>query len=294
MALTAAEQKRLNRLNKKAANGTITDAELKTRNTLRRKKIGSDKPLSTRRVTVSTGPLYIGVEAGSDLEQRGLPLRRGADPAATTGPASFGYTSRVKPRYKVGYLNSKEFAAELGDMDKDVIESYQGAFYDLGLLKKFTPGKMDKATRQLFKDLITTANQEGKRWQDVFMETLETGTVGYVDDGPSQERAPFVAELDDPISLREAFQRVAADIYGGDLPDSEVNAMVDAYRSIQMERQKAYYDTQEVGGTADVEPDPGAFAAERIKAAHPDQAARVKFQDTLGTIMSTFSNSAPV
>lgn len=294
MALSAAEQKQLNRLNRLARSGSLTDAQIRTRTRLRQKKLATDKGVSAGRTYEPGKPIYIGVEAGSDLEQKGLPGAGANQPGATMG-AKYGgptrsYYGSVKPRYRVGYLNSKEFSRELGGMDSDVITKYQEAFYDLGLLTKFTPGKMDGPTRAIFKDMVTTANQSGKRWQDVFMKTLETGTVGYDTPGDSgPERAPFQAILDDPVTLREAFQSTAQKLYGGDLPDAEVNAMVDAFRAQQLAKQKAKYDTDETGGQIDNEVSPDDFISSEIKAKHPDQVAKVEFN---GTLSSLFAETA--
>lgn len=237
------------------------------------------------------GAVYIGVDAGSDLEQYGYQ----SNPNYHVNPAlkpAMGWVAKALPRkplYKVGYLNSKDFSRELGNMNANAIYQYQQYMNQAGMLDKYTPGQLDKATRAGFKELITRANQHAGTWQDELGSSLQAG--GEV--GPAKTRQPFVAQLDDPATLKETFQAAAQQVYGGDLPDAEVNAMVDAYRQTQAQRQQAAYSAQDTGGTVDNEPSAQAFALSKIKEQHPDQVNRVKFADTLGTIMQTFSSGAP-
>lgn len=241
--------------------------------------------------TPNGGGIYIGVAAGSDLETLGVAGAGHGQPGAVAG-AKYGgpfksYYGTRKPLYKVGYQNSKQFARELNNMDPNVIYLYQQRLNASGMLDKFTPGKLDKATRAAFKELLTTANQSAATWQQTLQDIESTG--GLV--GTEKQRAPFVAQLDDPATLREAFQQTAQSLYGGDLPDAEVNAMVDAYRTIQGQKQKVAYDAAETGGTIESEASPSAFAAEQIKAKHPQQVTNVKFSETLGNILQTLGSS---
>lgn len=239
--------------------------------------------------TTSNGQVYVGVDAGSDLEKYGYQgagaNQPGAALAAKYGPAKAYYGKRL-PLYKVGYQNSEQFRRELGNMDPNVIYLYQQRMHDAGLLDAYTPGQLDKSTRSAFKELLSTANQTATSWQSTLQDIESVG--GRVQ---AKQRDPFQAVLDDPASLKLAFQHVAQDIYGGDLPDEEVNAMVDAYRAQQLQKQQAAYDTAGTTTTIDKETDPTAFATEQLQASHPDQLARVKFSDTIGNILKTFSSS---
>lgn len=241
----------------------------------------------------TSGGIYIGIEAGSELEQQGVQGAGYGQPGAVLG-AKYSpfkaYYGRRKPKYKVGYQNSKQFARELNNMDPNVIYLYQQRLNASGLLDKYNPGQLDKSTRAAFKELLATANQTATTWQSSLQDLEAAG--GRVDSGTSV-RAPFVAQLDDPATLRATFQQVAQSIYGGDLPDAEINAMIDAYRNQQLTKQQAAYTAQETGGTIDTETNPSAFAQAEIQSTHPDQAARVKFSDTLGTILKTFSSQTP-
>lgn len=237
--------------------------------------------------------VYIGVQAGSDLEKYGYQGAGYGLPGSTAG-AKYGgpfrsYYGTKKPLYKVGYQNSKDFARELGNMNPYVIYVYQQRLNAAGLLDTFVPGKLDKATRAAFKELLSTANQSATTWQSTLQDIESVDGVV----GSSSSRQPFVAQLDDPTTLRETFQSAVQSIYGGDLPDDEINAMVDAYRSQQLAKQQAAYNAQETGGQVDTETNPSAFALAEVQAKHPDQVARVKFSDTLGTILKTFSSQTP-
>jgi hypothetical protein len=242
---------------------------------------------------VAGAPVYIGIDSGSDLETYGYQsqLTHPADPYATTGPASFASvkTLATKPKYKVGYLNSEDFARELGNKNPDIIYIYQQRMAAAGLLDAYTPGQLDKPTKAAFKELLSGANQIAGTWQQALQDTE---TVGGRTTAPKQERDPFVAKLDDPATLRETFQSAVQKIYGGDLPDDEINAMVDAYRSQQLSKQQAYYDAQPLGGAVTTETDPTAYALAEVKAKHPQQLDRVKFQDTFSQIMSAFGSGA--
>lgn len=249
-----------------------------------------------------SGPVYIGVDSGSDLEKYGYqgPGYGLVNPGflgLAGGPVKNYYGTR-KPLYKVGYQNSKTFARELNNMDPNVVYLYQQRMEAAGLLESgsYAPGKLDSATRAAFKQLLGTANQTATSWQQT-LQDIES--VGGLPGKQKQKQQPdaFVANLDDPATLRSAFQQVAQQLYGGDLPDSEVQSMVDAYRSQQMSKQKAAYDAQLAaanGGTpgqVDQETTPGAFAQQQLQQSHPDQLARVKFSDTLGSILDTLRSS---
>jgi hypothetical protein len=203
------------------------------------------------------------------------------------------YKLSKKPIYKVGYQNSKQFSRELNNMDPNIVFLYQQRLNSVGLLDKFTPGKLDKATRGAFKELLSTANQTGASWQSTLQDIESVGGAAGADGGAgsARERAPFVAQLDDPATLRSAFQQTAQSLYGGDLPDDEVNAMVDAYRSIQLSKQKAAYDAADTGGTIDSEPNASAFAEQQIKEKHPDQVAKVAFSGTLNEALKALATT---
>jgi hypothetical protein len=232
----------------------------------------------------SDGAIYVGVEAGSDLEKYGYQgagaNQPGASLAAKYGPAKGFYGKRL-PLYKRGYQNSEQFRRELGNMDPNIIYLYQQRLHDAGMLDAYTPGQLDKPTRAAFKEVLSQANQSASSWQST-LQSIES--VGGVFKEP-EPRDPFQAVLDDPASLKAAFQHVAQDIYGGDLPDSEVDAMVDAYRTQQLQKQKAAYDAEGTTTTIEKEADPSAFAADQLKATHPDQLERVKFSSAMSTIM---------
>jgi hypothetical protein len=294
MALTPNEQKTLTALLKKPA-AKLTQADYDKIVALRKKKRGGDSKGKTKTTYYPGQPaIYIGVQAGSDMEQVGL-KGTGTDPSARSGPQSFTYPTVKKPRYKIGYLNSKEFAADLAGNDPDAIEAYQSYMHDAGLLNKYTPGSVDKPTRAAFKELVTRANQTGSTWQQALEDQLRGGVV---DDG-SAKQAPdaFVAELSDPATLREAFQNTAQSLYGGDLPDAEVQAMVDAYRQIQLAKQQSAHEIDLAAadggtpGTKELVPTTDAFAAEAIKAKHPDQVAKVQFSGTLNKALQALSQT---
>lgn len=236
--------------------------------------------------------VYIGVESGSDLEKNGLQGpgygQPGAVAGAKYGQQFRGYYGSRKPKYKVGYQNSQSFARELNNMDPNVIYLYQQRLNASGLLDSFTPGKLDKSTRGAFKELLTQANQTANTWQSTLQDIEAVGGVAGKDS--KQQPDAFVAQLDDPVTLREAFQQTAQSLYGGDLPDDEINAMVDAYRSIQQAKQQAAYNANlasangGASGTVEAEVAPGDYAAQQIKAKHPDQVAKVEFSGTLSDL----------
>lgn len=228
-----------------------------------------------------TDGVYIGVATGSELETYGYQL-----PVNQRPSSHFSRNTGLKPRYQTNYMNSQQFYQELNLGDPNVIYLYQQRMSNAGLLDAYTPGQLDNATRAAFKNLMGTANQTATTWQQTLQDAEAVG-------GSNKAGSAKAIVLDDPTTLRSTFQAVARKIYGGDLPDDEVNRMVDAYRNMQAERQRAMYDAQASGGTTDSVTDPSAYAEEQINAQHPDQANRVKFQNTLSTIMQTFSKQAP-
>lgn len=241
-------------------------------------------------VPSSTGQVYIGVDTGSDLETQGYQVRR-------TGPWHIPTVGTVakKPLYKVGYLNSKDFARELNDLNPDTIYFYQQRLNAVGLLDKFTPGQMDTATRNAFKSLIGQANQTATTWQKALQDSEAAG--GYSPDGAGggsgSQRQPFVATLDDPATLRVVFQNVARETYGRNLPDDEINSMVDAWRNVEYQRQKSYYDMQDTGGTVDnpntSQADAEAFAQAQIKANHPNEVGAEAFGQKFQQLLDAFT-----
>ncbi len=306
MSLTAKEKQKLKALQSRGAN--LNDAQLATKRALLAKQAGAGGggggsgpgagDNSGKQFTIvqqGQKPVYIGVAAGSDQELYGTPIST-TDPSATTGPMSMTYQAMRKPRYKVGYQNSKDFSAELNGMDPNAIYMYQQRLNAVGMLDKFTPGKLDSATRAAYKELLTQANQNGDTWQSTLQQIEANGGVVKT---PKATQPPdaFVSQLDDPQSLREAFQQAAQSLYGGNLPDNEINGMVDAYRHIQQQKQQASYNATlaaangGVQGSVENIQSPSDFASQEIRAQHPDQVAKVQFQGTLSDALKSLSTT---
>jgi hypothetical protein len=235
--------------------------------------------------TATSKGVYIGVEAGSDLERYGYQSQRtiAADPYARTGPASFSRIEQLskKPKYKVGYLNSKDFARELGNFDPQAIYTYQQYMNQAGLLDKFSPGVMDAATRGAFKELLTSANQHAGTWQGELDAVLQAGgKTG--DTGTSTP--PLTVNLTNPDDIKAVATTAAQSLLGQNLSDDQLNNFVSTFQAQERDFQTTSYNQQYTpgvgygpGGEATQAPDLKTAATNYAKSSDPAQYQTTQF-----------------
>lgn len=252
--------------------------------------------------------VYIGIAAGSDLEKLGVPGpgygQASSGMGAIYGQQFRGYYGTQKPLYKVGYQNSQQFSRELNNMDPNVIFLYQQRLYNAGLLSTFTPGTLDKATRAAFKDLLGTANQSASTWQSTLQNIEDAGGVAGKKKAEPAKPPPLTISLSNPDDIKAAISSTAKTLYGGDLPDSEVASMVATFQDKERQSQTQAYNQQYSpegaaagngvygpGGETVAAPNLSAFVEQQIKAAHPDQVAKVEFSGTLNNALSSLAKT---
>lgn len=113
------------------------------------------------------------------------------------------------------------------------------------------------------------------------------------------KHAPLVIKLTNPDTLRATIQNVADQLYGGHLPDDEVQKMITTYQGMESSSQTAQYNagdpnltgvvTGGLGGTITQAPSPSAYAQSQIEQNHPDQVNHVKFKDTFSKVLDAFT-----
>lgn len=117
--------------------------------------------------------------------------------------------------------------------------------------------------------------------------------------GATSVHPPNTITLDDPAALRTMIQDTAQKLYGGWLPEDEVQKFINTFQS-----QNASYQTQQYnqaygtgpggygpGGTA-IKPDANAEAEQYIRTQHPNQVAATQFGNAMAPIIDTLKNPA--
>jgi acyl-CoA synthetase (AMP-forming)/AMP-acid ligase II len=227
------------------------------------------------------GALFIGIDAGSKTEERykGLSQTR-------TAANQFGAKTPFGPLGFAAYKTGSTLE-QLAGYGPDDIYALQVRLHDAGLLDNFTPTQLDKTTRNAFKDLLATSNASMKTWQQTLDDITAVG--GTIDKQDGRTRAPLTVELTNPDDLKSVAQKVAQTLYGGNLPEADLERFVNTFHGMESGAQSQAYGMAESGGTVVAPPNASVAAESQIRAEHPDQVAATAFGARMGDIISTFT-----
>ena len=236
--------------------------------------------------------IYIGVEAGSDLETSGFyDSRQGFVPipgetASVVGGIYAGPT-RATPLYRNEYLSSAKFAREMNSFSEGRVSQVQQQLHAAGMLETYAPGFMDPNTRTAMTRLLGTANQTASTWESTLARIIKAGGI---QDPDEKTRPPNVIALTNPEEIKRITRNVAEQLYGGTLPESTVNAIVTAVQAEDRRADELEYALEETGGEGVQAESPESVAERTIREQHPEQVLALKFKDTFNQMMSTLTN----
>ncbi len=161
----------------------------------------------------------------------------------------------------------------------------QTALAKVGLLRgTWSGGYWDDATRKAYRELLGMANSKGSDADPLLNDMLaqvqelgsalftidENGNIVMTRTGEGTEtRAPLVTRTTDPASLRNVFRRSVIELLGEGWSEDQINKMVAAYNSMEVERQTAAYNAQPTGGTVQDIPTPEAFIESEVQEQDP-------------------------
>lgn len=228
---------------------------------------------------VAAGGIFIGIPKGSATEQQlSHPGKTQIKKITGWGQTKLGFDP-----YKTGTELD-----QLAGYGPDEIYMLQSRLHTANLLDNFTPGKLDKATRSAFKDLLATSNASSKDWITTLDEITAAG--GMTETGTT--RAPLTIQLTSPDDLKAVAKKVSQTLYGGDLPDADLEHFVASYNQMETAAQTQNYNIGETGGTVTAPTDPSVALEAQVRAAHPEQVFATAIGQARNTILGTLGRGS--
>jgi hypothetical protein len=223
------------------------------------------------------------VPYGGEGGRAGQTLAGGGNPAAAYGPNA-SIPIQQGPRYFEG-----DQWQQAPTNSQDIL-AVQQAMVQTGLLsaKEVTYGQWDPTSANAFAKLLGIANGAGVEWRDALAARMAAAGS---DEAKAQARAdrlasvePLTIKLSNPDDLKTVAQNVAKTLYGGNLPDEDVQRFVASYQSAEREAQTAqwnakygqYVDTGVAPTQVNMPSDPASadsVIAAQIQREHPEQVA---------------------
>lgn len=166
------------------------------------------------------------------------------------------------------------------------IFNMQTALAKVGLLRgNWSGGYWDTPTMSAYRELLGMANASGVTDADQLLSRMlsqvqdmggtglftvdENGNVVLArDEGPT--RAPLVTRTTDPAALKSVFRRSVIELLGEGWDENQIDQMVSAYNSLEVQRQKEAYDMELTGGSLVDIPSPEAFAEQQVQEQDPE------------------------
>lgn len=191
-----------------------------------------------------------------------------------------------KPRQNV--LTIQDGLAKLYQLDSVGLASLQARLVNAGLLDKgkFSPGVVDSATINGFKELLYTsvrAKARGQSMADVLSSMEQAFAAAGGGDTGNRQRAATI-ELTDPNFLSLATDKIARTRLGRKAKPEDIQAVIKAVHEAQTQAQRAAIDNAttaantKTGDAASTRvatiatPDPSAIAEQTLVGLHPAEA----------------------
>lgn len=210
-----------------------------------------------------------------------------ADPINATA-GSFDYTAyrSIQPRYFDG---DQYRPATLGIDDMIALQNGLDA---AGLYSgDYTKGAWGPSDWAAYERLLAMANAAGLD-EKTALDRAINGAKSK--DAKGTKRQPLVVTLSNPAELKKTLRNVSRDLYGGDLPDEDVQRFVSAYQALEANATtQAYAMGNESGGTVVAPPDPSTVAEEQIRVDHPLEVRNQGFVNSMDAVLQTFTQRRP-
>lgn len=188
------------------------------------------------------------------------------------------------------------------------IFNMQTALAKVGLLRgNWSGGYWDTPTMSAYRELLGMANASGVTDADQLLSRMlsqvqEMGGTGLftVDENGNvvlareegATRAPLVTRTTDPAALKQVFRRSVIELLGEGWDENQLDQMVSAYNSLEVQRQKEAYDMELTGGSIVDIPSPEMFAEQQITEKDPAGAQAYESLGFARDFMSLASNTA--
>lgn len=131
-------------------------------------------------------------------------------------------------------------------------------------------GVFDLTSQRAWQELVDAS----VAYQAVGKKVTPQDILGGIPSGAGRgaTRAPFNAQVSNPIDMRAALKVAATEVLGGAITDEQINAISDRFQQQQIGAQRSAYNTADTGGTSTAAPDFGSFAKEQVRALDPVKA----------------------
>lgn len=227
-----------------------------------------------------------GIDAG--VAQAPVTIKRGGPGADREGQA--GMAAGGHP-YEAGAIGTT-LGQTIQDFyhlepGSDALKSYQQDLFDAGLYpdtyyraknpSKLNLGVVDDVDAKAWKEIATLAARTGRPITDLLEERKNQlnaagGVMAAKQGEAASARAPFSAQVANPLTLTEVAQKAAETTLGRGFTQNELNRFVKSYQALQVNAQKGEYDTAVAGGTSTAAPEAAAYAAQQARQSAPTEA----------------------
>lgn len=213
-------------------------------------------------------------------------------PGIQFDPSATGFAGGVDPTYKAPgkdkfnnpaqkYTYTTKDWQMLLSMSKDDVISVQQQLMKAypGFKPRALGDRTDPKTITYFKYALGRINQEPTiQGQDV-MTALPWMIANPLPTASTSGLPTF--KLTNPIDLKTVFNKTASTVVGRQLDDADLNKLVSAYQTLELDYQKG---KAAKAGAVVMAPDAGAFATKKILEANPTEASATSHADYIGAL----------
>jgi len=213
-------------------------------------------------------------------------------PGIQFDPTATGFAGGVDPSYKAPgkdkfnnplqkYTYTTKDWQMLLSMSKDDVISVQQQLMKAypGFKPRALGDRTDPKTITYFKYALGRINQEPTiQGQDV-MTALPWMIANPLPTSSTSGLSAF--KLTSPIDLKTIFNKTAPTVVGRQLDDADLNKLVSAYQTLELDYQKG---KRAKAGTVVMAPDASAFAAKKILEQNPTEASATSHADYIGAL----------
>jgi hypothetical protein len=190
------------------------------------------------------------------------------------------------PRYVQGHQYNP------ASLPVDDIIDLQESLVAAGLMERgdYTVGVWDNESTQAYEHLLSEANASGDDETTAMTRRIQSVQVnGAPGAAKAPKRQPLVVTLTNPEDLRAVAKRVSTELYGGRLPDEELDRFVANYQASEANYQQAGYAMDETGGTLTKPADPESVLENQIKTEHPNEYMATQFGAKMDQVIAKFT-----
>lgn len=201
-----------------------------------------------------------------------------------------GVAGPPAPPMRPQYFSGDEFRPASFSVEN--ITRLQSGLAAAGLLSgRFQLGRWDDSSVKAYKDLLAYANRTGLEWDDALRDyaatesvSAEDGTISRGGEGGGRTRAPFVAQLPNPLDVAAGVSETTRAQIGRALDNEEVQKYVQEYQQQVAGAQRAGYNAAGAGGTVTNPASVSAFTEAKLKEDRPQDVFNTDLTSAFGTL----------